>query len=348
MAEEQMTYKQAGVDISEAEKFVGMVKDRVRLAWPEASNQIGGFSGKAAVPFRTSILAASTDGVGTKLKIASLVDMLDWVGHDGAAMSLVDTYVSGALPRYMLDYLAVGKLESEKHIKIIESLIGACKFCGCRLIGGETAEMPDFFKYDWMVDLATFVIGFPDRTSGFAPLEEGQAVYGWPSRGLASNGFSLVRKVFGLNDAPSKARKKLLKECRDLSYCSLAETLLVPTPIWISPAEDAVSNDTVFSGHAHITGGGLIDNPPRALSDEFMMTIDRGSWERPPIFRLIQEKGRVPDHDMDRTFNNGIIMISIVSEKGEPLNNDYAVKIGEIRRRKKGEPQIMLTGKYAD
>ena len=355
MTEEQgMTYKKAGVNISEADKFVAMIKARVVRAWPKMAKEIGGFAGRAKIPrsirgYRVKDLYSSTDGVGTKLKIAALLGDFSGIGYDAVAMSAVDAYVAGSRPVYLLDYFATGKLIAEKHIAVIDSLIEACQMIGCKILGGETAEMPDYFKYDWMIDLITFVIGFDDPILLLEPMRAGQKVYGWPSSGPASNGYSLLRKVFGLNDSPSKVRRKLDRDYLELygEYgTTLGEALLVPTDIWITAIDMAILEGTKFSGHAHITGGGLVENPPRILPSEFKMVIDRGAWKRPPIFGLTQRTGKVPIEDMDRTFNNGIMVISVVSDDGPLSRNTRAIEIGVIENRKEREKPVMLTGKY--
>jgi phosphoribosylformylglycinamidine cyclo-ligase len=209
--------------------------------------------------------------------------------------------------------------------------------------------MPNFFKYDWMVDLVTFVIGFPSPGLARHEIKAGDIVLGWPSQGLASNGYTLVRKVFNLDVSPSKARRKLERIYPELGYRPLYETLLDPTPIWIKEIENLRSRHVKFSAHAHITGGGLVDNPPRILSTkDVKVVIERNSWQRPPIFGLIQDKGKVPYKNMDRTFNNGIMMISIVDEKEMPKLKKYQFpfKIGVIEKRKSSEPPVVLTGGY--
>ncbi len=352
-----MTYKSAGVDISEADKFVAMIKSRIDAAWPEMAKEIGAFAGQANIPeiirgSKARSLYASTDGVGTKLKIAALLDEYSGVGHDAFAMSAVDAYVAGSRPMYLLDYFATGKLIADKHIAIMDSLIDACRLSDCKILGGETAELPGIFKYDWLIDLVTFVIGFPDPLLTLKPMEVGQKVYGWPSYGPASNGYSLLRKIFGLNDSPSKVRKKLNRnypELYDRHITTLGQALLTPTHVWIKAIDLAILEGTQFSGHAHITGGGLIENPPRILADDFKMVINCSSWKRPAIFGLAQRIGKVPIEDMDRTFNNGIMIVSVVSDDGRPIPpNSAAIEIGVIEKRKEGEKSVIMTGKYND
>ncbi len=349
MTEQGMTYKKAGVDISEADKFVAMIKQRIVKAWPQMGKEIGGFAGRAKIPKGETILGAATDGVGTKLKIAALLDEYSGIGYDAVAMSAVDAYVAGLRPAYLLDYFATGKLNAPKHIAVIDSLITACQLFGCKILGGETAEMPGYFKYDWMIDLITFVIGFPDGDLTLLPMKAGQKVYGWPSHGPGSNGFSLLRKVFSLNDSPSKVRRRLYRTYDELYGKTLGEALLEPTDIWIKAIDMAIFSGTNFSGHAHITGGGLVENPPRILPRNLQMVINRKAWKRSPIFGLTQRMGKVQLEDMDRTFTNGILLISVVSDDGRQLAEDTrAIEIGIIEKRKKGEKPVLLFGDYYD
>jgi phosphoribosylformylglycinamidine cyclo-ligase len=355
MKKQVMTYKNAGVDINEADKFVAMIKSRIAATWPEMAKEIGEFAGQAKIPTIRGNMArslyASTDGVGTKLKIAALLDEYSGIGQDAFAMSAVDSYVAGSRPMFLLDYFATGKLIADKHIAIMDSLIEACRSADCRIVGGETAELPGMFKYDWLIDLVTFVIGFPDPILEFKPKKVGQKVYGWPSYGPASNGYSLLRKIFGLNDSPSKVRKKLNRYYPELHgiHETLGQALLAPTRVWITAIDMAIMVGTKFSGHAHITGGGLIENPPRILDEGLKMVIDRSSWKRPAIFGLAQRIGKVPIEDMDRTFNNGIMVVSVVSDEGRPISrSSSAIEIGVIEKRKEGEKPVILTGKYKD
>lgn len=340
---QRLTYKAAGVDIKAADRFVAMIKERVAKAWPEAAAEIGGFAGGGKIPFNAKRLVASTDGPGTKIILAAMIEDFSGIGQDVVAMSAVDTYVSGQRPTYLLDSLKVAKLNPELHIEIIKSIIKGCKQAGCVLVGGETAEMPDLFRYNWMVDVDTFVIGFSDPELSFIEVKPGQKVWGWPSYGPGSNGFSLLRKVFKLKEAPSKVRKRLERSWPELGGRTLAEVLLKPTPIWILAIEQKRRHGVKFAGHAHITGGGMPGNIPRILPGNCKIIIDRSSWPRPPIFRLTQELGNVPDKDMDRTFNQGIMVVSIVAEGdiGQP-------SIGQVERRQGNEPQVEFIGKYND
>jgi len=360
-----LTYKQSGVDIEPATHFKKvMIRPRIETAWPGGGKEIGRFAGRGQIPIGAKRIDVSTDGTGTKIILAALLEMFDGIGQDAVAMGAVDTYVAGALPLYLVDTLAVARLEPEKHIKIIESVIRGCLLAGCQLIGGETAQLPGMFKYPWMVNLDVTVIGFHNPDMAFIPLEPRQRVYGWPSYGPASNGFSLLREIFGLTlgegffqplwecfgwqRSVKKARKNLERYWPELES-TLAEALLEPTPIWISHAEEARRKGMKFAGHAHITGEGMGGNIPRILNgnENVKVVINRSAWQRPPIFRLAQEVGQISDEEMDRVFNQGIMMISIIPVNGPGLKPP-AMLIGEMQKRKPHEPQVELVGKYND
>jgi len=344
-----MNYRTAGVDIDAGELFARMIKERVEKAWPGAGKEIGGFAGGGAIPVGARRIIGSSDGTGTKAILAAAMGMFDGLGQDAVAMSAVDSYVSGARPLYLLDVLDVAHLDPKLHIKIIESIIRGCLLSGCRLIGGETAELPGMFKSGWMVNLNTSVIAFPDADLAFAPVRPGQLVYGWPSYGPASNGFSLIRRVFNLGGDYEKPSKNLRPPWPELGGISLADALLRPTPIWIGKIEAQRKRGVKFSGHAHITGGGLPGNVPRILPESFKVIIKRDRWARPPIFPLIQKQGQVPAGDMDRTFNQGIMVVSIVDQNdGLEINNSEAILIGEVAARESDEPQVELQGNYRD
>ncbi|NUM25605.1 MAG: phosphoribosylformylglycinamidine cyclo-ligase [Candidatus Buchananbacteria bacterium] len=348
------TYAQAGVDIDAGNSFARMVKGLIAQAWPEAAAEIGGFAGGGIIPVLSGVFPSrvetSTDGTGTKAILAALVEEFSGIGHDAVAMSAVDTYVVGAKPVYLLDNLDVARLEPAKHITIIESVIGACKLAGCKLVGGETAELPDLFKHPWMFNLNTSVVGFSYPSNGelFGPVavKPGNLVYGWLSYGLGSNGFSLARKVFQLKDRPSRARVRLERTWPELGGQTLAASLLQPTPIYISAIEQQKPCGVKFLAHAHITGGGMVENIPRCLPPDCKVRIDRSRWCRPAIFSLIERLGNVDGAEMDRTLNQGLMMVSIVSQNGKPVVNPHAVLIGEVAAREGNEPQVELSGSY--
>jgi len=341
-----LTYAKSGVNIDEADLFTRMIKERVAEAWPDTAVEIGGFAGGGPIPKGSIKVDGSVDGVGTKLKIAGILGKLDTVGQDAVAMSAVDGYIAGAKPEYLMDYLAVEKLKAEYHIQIIEGLIRACKLAGCKLIGGETAELPGFFKYSWLFDLTTSVISFRKNKPKYVPVKGGFDLYGWPSFGPASNGYSLLRNIFNLDDAPSRVRKRLEKRWSELDGKSLGECLLEPTPIWIDTIENEVSKGVRFAGHAHMTGGG-IENIKRILPADIKVIIDRSSWRRPAIFGLAQRLGNVSTEEMERVFNNGNMVVSIVDPAG-PAIEEHAIKIGSVVEWIWGENQVEMFGQYRD
>jgi len=344
------TYQAAGVDIDAAARFEAMIKERIASAWPGMEREIGKFAGGGPIPRGARNISISTDGVGTKILLEALTDKWYDAGKDAAAMGLVDVYVSGSNPLYMVDTFKAAKLQPELHIHAIEGLIDWCKKAGCVLVGGETAELPGMFAHDWIVDLDVTVVGFPSTALTYAPVEPGQQVYGWPSHGPASNGFSLVRNIFGLYPVSNAglSRRKLTKYYRELGE-TLAEALLWPTPIWISEVEEQRKRGVKFSGHAHITGGGMLENIPRILPSHCAVVIDRSRWARPPIFRLTQDVGAVSNAEMDKVFNQGIMMISIVHPSGTAMNSPDALLVGEVVRRKDADDsQVEMTGAYLD
>ncbi|HBB37427.1 MAG: Phosphoribosylformylglycinamidine cyclo-ligase [Candidatus Moranbacteria bacterium GW2011_GWC1_45_18] len=360
------TYASAGVNIDKGNQFAQMIKTLVRANWPEAADQIGGFAGGMPIPPGARKVSGSVDGVGTVAILAALANMLTGIGHNGVAMSAVDMYVSGARPAFLLDTLRVGQLDPEKHIQIIESIIEACLTSGCIPIGGETAELPDVFRYPWMFDLDVSVIGFPDPELEYVPMEEGMHVYGWPSHGPGSNGFSLlrkvhrlriqedgflgmIRKVFNLHGSKARVINNLMKPLSELGGNSLAEALLVPTPIWIPEMEEARKRGVRFAGHAHITGGGMVENIPRILPNDLKVTIWKYKIKRPPIFHYTQQMGNIEEAEMDRVFNQGVMVVSVVDPIG-PEPYYPAFKIGEVRQREKKlgelEEQVDFRGQY--
>ncbi len=349
MEKKGMDYKKAGVDIDAGNSFADTIKMLVKEAWPGREDEIGGFAGGGNIPRNAKIVKGSTDGTGTKAKVAALVENFVGLGQDGVAMSAVDMYVSGAMPTYLLDTLCVGKLKPDLHIEIIKSIIRACKLSFCKIIGGETAELPGMFKHPWIVNLDVAVIGFPRPFLSYAPVKPGQLIYGWPSFGPGSNGFSLLRKVHEIESGVIKGRKILEKKYKELGGDSLAAALLEPTPIWINLIEEQRKMGVKFSGHAHITGGGMVENIPRILPSTCKAVINKSSWLRPPIFGFTQKKGKIKEEEMNRTFNQGIMVVSIVDpEKGPVMNSDKAILIGEVVRKTEDGPQVEFREKYRD
>jgi len=344
----KLTYKQAGVDIDKQNRFIDDIKPMIKSTFgPEVLGGIGGFAGLFrfdARNFKDPILVSSTDGVGTKLKVAAMADKHDGVGIDLVAMVVNDLIVEGAHPLFFLDYLATGKLNPHKAKSIIASIASGCKEAGCALIGGETAEMPGFYQDD-EYDLAGFGVGVVDADNHIdgARIARNDVIIGINSSGLHSNGFSLVRKVFF-----DKAHMDLDAYVDELGK-PLGEELLTPTRIYAKSILNLL-RDFKIKGIAHITGGGFLDNIPRILPDRVCATIDRSAWEIPPIFRIIQSLGGIEEQEMFRTFNMGIGMILFVApaEADEVLLRLKGLKetariIGTIDQRAEGGQPVIIT-----
>lgn len=312
MTEEGFDYKSAGVDIEAGEQVVRNIKELVRTTFrPEVLTDLGGFSGlfqpRTGV-YREPILAAATDGVGTKLKLAFAMDRHDTVGIDAVAMCVNDLLAQGAEPLFFLDYLAVGKINNKTAVEIIRGVAEGCRQAGCALLGGETAEMPGFYP-PGEYDLAGFAVGMVEKDK-ILPSKEmfpGDLLIGLASTGLHSNGFSLVRKVL-LEHA-----KLSLKQYSDLLGCLLGEELLKPTKIYV-PLVLPLLRNYFIKGIAHITGGGIELNLPRIFPPGIGAVVEKKRWIAPPVFEMIREAGPVPEREMFRTFNMGIGMILVVPD----------------------------------
>jgi phosphoribosylformylglycinamidine cyclo-ligase len=308
-----MDYKKAGVDIEAGNEFVRRIRSLVRTtSRPEVLADIGGFGGLFrfdAKRYRDPVLVSGTDGVGTKLKIATLVGRHDTVGIDLVAMCVNDIAVCGAEPLFFLDYLAVGKLAIGQAEAIISGIAEGCRQAGCALIGGETAEMPGFYP-DGEYDLAGFAVGAVDRDRlvDGGRIEPGDVVIGLASTGLHSNGYSLARRVL-LEDSALPLTGKMPGDDK-----TLGEILLKPTRIYVKTILRLVENIEV-RGMAHITGGGLTENIPRILPEGCRAVIDCGAWNPPPIFELIRSRGGVGPNEMARVFNLGIGLVVIVPRR---------------------------------
>jgi len=309
---DELTYKKAGVDISEGARFVSLISPLVKRTFrPEVITDIGSFSALFQLDvkkYKQPVLVSGTDGVGTKLKIAFMTGKHDTVGLDLVAMCVNDILTSGAEPLFFLDYFATGKLKPEKAAEVVKGIAEGCKQAGCSLIGGETAEMPGFYP-EGEYDLAGFAVGVVDRDKiiNGSDIKEGAAVIGLASSGLHSNGYSLVRKVFF--DIKKMSASAYISELGT----SLGEELLKPTKIYVK-AFNAVKDKVKIKGMAHITGGGITGNLPRIFPANICAVIKKGSWPVPPIFRLIKETGNVPEDDMGLTFNMGIGYIIVTSQ----------------------------------
>jgi len=320
-----ITYKDAGVDIDAGDLFVRKIKPYVKSTFrPEVMTHIGGFGGLFALKkYKDPVLVSGTDGVGTKLKIAFLAKKHDTVGIDLVAMCVNDIVVSGAEPLFFLDYFATGRLKPREHADIVKGIAASCKQSGCALIGGETAEMPSFYGED-EYDLAGFAVGVVEKKKIIdgTRIKPGDALIGLASSGLHSNGYSLVRKVllessgFTVNDILPELGKPL------------GDVLLTPTRIYAKTVL-ALLKGFDLRGMAHITGGGITENAPRMLPKGAAALVLKGTWNIPPIFRLIQEKSGVDDDEMYRDFNMGLGMVLAVPEKQCDAVMKKARKLGE-------------------
>ena len=341
----KILYKDAGVDMDRGDAFVQAIKPMVESTFrPEVMTKIGGFAGCVSLNlerYKKPVLVSSTDGVGTKLKIAFLLDRHDTVGIDLVAMCVNDIIVSGAKPLFLLDYFATSQLDQEKAMKVMSGIVKGCAEAECSLIGGETAEMPGFYK-EGEYDLAGFAVGIVEdsqRIDG-SSVTVGDRLIGIASSGLHSNGYSLVRKV--LLEHHKMDLHKRVEEIEGV----LGEELLQPTKIYVKTVLNLV-RDFNIGGIAHITGGGITGNIPRVIPKGCKATIHKGTWEIPPIFPFLKEKGEIPEEEMFRTFNNGIGMLLIVKNKeaDEILGRiqsmgERVFMIGEIVKAEKEQDKI--------
>ncbi|KAJ4838645.1 Phosphoribosylformylglycinamidine cyclo-ligase, chloroplastic [Turnera subulata] len=312
-----LTYKDAGVDIDAGAELVRRIQ--------KMAPGLGGFGG--LYPLGDSYLVAGTDGVGTKLKLAFETGIHDTIGIDLVAMSVNDIVTSGAKPLFFLDYFATSRLDVDLAEKVIKGIVDGCKQSDCALLGGETAEMPDFYA-EGEYDLSGFAVGIVKKDSVIngENIVAGDILIGLPSTGVHSNGFSLVRRVL--------ARSGLsLKDQLPGGGVTLGEALMAPTVIYVKQVLDLISKGGV-KGIAHITGGGFTDNIPRVLPKGLGVSIYKNSWEVLPVFKWIQETGSVDDAEMRRTFNMGIGMVLVVTkEAAQKILEDgqyKAYRIGEV------------------
>jgi len=336
------SYKEAGVDITAGYKAVELMKEHVAktMIFGNVPEDIGGFGGLCELDLtgiEKPVLVSGTDGVGTKLKMAFLMDKHDTVGIDCVAMCVNDIICVGAKPLFFLDYIAVGKNYPEKVAQIVSGVAEGCMQSEAALVGGETAEMPGFYPVD-EYDLAGFAVGVVDKSKVLKKetVAEGDVVIGLPSSGVHSNGFSLVRKVL---DVENEDIKTPLDE---LGGKSIGETLLTPTKIYVKPMVRLFEEVTVKSV-AHITGGGFYENIPRSLPKGYGVKIKRENIKVLPIFELIAKRGNIPERDMFNTFNMGVGMTVIVAKEDvdktlEVLkaNGEDAYVLGEVVKSEEG------------
>jgi len=306
------SYAAAGVDITAGYKAVELMKSHVaRTMTPGVVSDIGGFGGLFALDtagMNKPVLVSGTDGVGTKLKLAFLMDRHDTVGIDCVAMCVNDIVCCGAKPLFFLDYIACGRNVPERIAQIVAGVAEGCVQAGAALIGGETAEMPGFYPMD-EYDLAGFAVGVVDRDRmiDHSAMTAGDVILALPSSGVHSNGFSLVRKIFHVDHAD------LYSGLADLDGHGLGETLLTPTKIYVKPVLRLLE-EIQPKGISHITGGGFYENIPRAIPDGLCAKIETAAVRVPPIFGLIAQSGKIPQRDMFNTFNMGVGMTVIVGK----------------------------------
>jgi phosphoribosylformylglycinamidine cyclo-ligase len=342
-----LTYRDAGVDIDAGEALVDAIKPLARSTARSGSEAgLGGFGAffdLKAAGYRDPLLVSTTDGVGTKLKVAIEASRHDGVGIDLVAMCVNDLVVQGAEPLFFLDYFATGKLDVAAARSIIAGIADGCKQAGCALVGGETAEMPGMYaKGDY--DLAGFAVGAVERDQALtgADVKDGDVILGLASSGVHSNGFSLVRRIveqsgIGWTELCPFDQKK-----------SMGEALMTPTRIYVKSVMAAIKAGGV-KALAHITGGGLVDNVPRVLPDTLQADIDGASWKLPAVFGWLMKTGGVPVDDMVRTFNCGIGMIAVVAPDAEARvtqvlkdHGETVYRIGSIVKRVAGADGCVL------
>lgn len=335
MEKKAWTYQDAGVDIDAGNTAVELMKRHVQSTYrPEVMGDIGGFGGLFALNIkdcREPVLVSGTDGVGTKLRLAFMLDKHDTIGVDAVAMCVNDILVQGAEPLFFLDYLAVGKLEPNQVAEVVKGVAEGCRQAGCALIGGETAEMAGFYPVG-EYDIAGFAVGVVDRPRIItgASIKPGDVILGLPSSGLHSNGYSLVRKIC-FEVAGRKAEETIAELGK-----TLGEELLTPTRIYVQAIKPLLQKFTI-KGMVHITGGGFTENIPRVLPAGCDAAITKGRWPVPAVFPLLQQWGNIAEPEMYRTFNMGIGMVVIVAaEDAAAVMEDLAARgeavyrIGEI------------------
>jgi phosphoribosylformylglycinamidine cyclo-ligase len=337
-----LSYRDAGVDIVAGDNLVENIKPFAkRTMRPEVLAGIGGFGAMVEISkkYQNPVLVSGTDGVGTKLKLAFMLNKHDTVGIDLVAMSVNDILVQGAEPLFFLDYFACGKLHVPTATQVVKGIALGCEMSGCALIGGETAEMPGMYP-DGEYDLAGFAVGVVEKANiiDCKSIQPGDAVLGLASSGPHSNGFSLVRKII--------EREKI--DFKDASHNKLAEDLITPTRIYVKPILQTMQQVTI-KGMAHITGGGLLENIPRMLDENLTAVLDKNAWKMPPVFTWLQQHGKVEDKEMYRVFNCGIGMVVVVAKadvsatiKHLRTAGETVMELGTIQKRAGNQPQTVV------
>jgi len=333
------SYKSAGVDVHAGYESVRLIKEYVGKTMTDGVlSGIGGFGGLFELPegYKKPVLVSGTDGVGTKLKLAFVLDKHDTVGQDCVAMCVNDIVCAGAKPLYFLDYIACGKNFPEKIATIVKGVADGCVAAGCALIGGETAEMPGFYPID-EYDLAGFSVGVVDKADIIdgSKVKAGDVLVGIASQGIHSNGYSLVRKLFNITGS-DEDKARLNQPVEALDGKSLGEALITPTRIYVKPVLELIEKVGI-NAISHITGGGFIENIPRMLPDNARAVVRTGLWDILPIFTLLQRAGNIPMSNMYNTFNMGIgMVVAVDADKADAavkcLNDagERASVIGEI------------------
>lgn len=346
MKSQSESYKEAGVDITSGYRAVELMKEHVAKTMVFGNTApVGGFGGlfqPDLTGMEEPVLVSGTDGVGTKLKLAFLQDRHDTVGIDCVAMCVNDILCVGAKPLFFLDYIACGKNVPEKIADIVKGVADGCVQSECSLIGGETAEMPGFYPED-EYDLAGFAVGIVDKKKVIDrnSVKEGDVIIGIASSGIHSNGYSLVRKVFDVEN------QDLTVKPEELGGKTLGEVLLTPTKIYVKPML-ALFKEIQPHGVMHITGGGFYENIPRGLPEGFSAKISKDSLEVPTVFKMLMEKGGIPERDMFNTYNMGTGMTVVVDEKDADraieIINGAGEKAKAIGRIVKGGEGVIITG----
>ena len=347
--EKKLTYRDAGVDIDAGNLSVKLIKDSVKATYrPEVLGDLGGFGGLFAMStkYKEPVLVSGTDGVGTKLRLAFILDKHDTIGQDAVAMCVNDILVQGAEPLFFLDYLAVGKLEPEQVADVVKGVANACKESGCALIGGETAEMAGFYA-EGEYDIAGFAVGAVEKSKIITSekVKAGDVILGLPSSGVHSNGYSLVRKI--VFDVKGFKGDEYIDELGK----TIGEELLTPTRLYPKSCLPLIEKFDIH-GMVHVTGGGYYENIPRALPEDMGAEIDATSWPVPPIFNMLKEWGNVDWHEMYRTFNMGIGMIIIASaDEAEKIKADLQARneaVYEIGKVTQGSHEVIVKGGVFD
>ena len=338
-----MLYRDAGVDIDEADRAVSSIKKMAQATFTKnVLTDIGSFGASFQLSgLRKPVLVSSADGVGTKLKVAFLTGRHDTVGEDLVNHCVNDIAVQGAAPLFFLDYFAVGKLDADVAASVISGIARGCKNNGCALIGGETAEMPGLYD-ESEYDLAGFIVGAAERTGLLTgkSVRKGDVLLGLPSTGLHTNGYSLARKL--LFEVAGYAPSTMLPEVGT----TVADALLAVHRSYLKPIRALIAAK-LLRGAAHITGGGITDNTPRMLPKAFAVSIETSSWRIPPLFELLRTIGNVPEDDYRRTFNLGVGMILAVPARGATKAETVLRRIGEtpfvigsVTEHKRGRPRV--------